>query len=147
LIRAALWTSAILIAEACVLALAFGRWWVAPAYLASLWISVLLTWALYLGSMQLIRAKALGTLSRPARVLGAPMVILGFIVLDCLICNVLIGHAIFLTLRHWALTETVSEFKWHRPDAPIRQEAARFICFHFLDQYDTRPDGKGHCRP
>jgi len=146
MIRVALLTSAILIAEACALAWAFGRWWVAPAYLASLWISVLLTWVLYLGAMQLIRAKALGTLSRPARVLGAPMVILGFIVLDCLICNVLIGHAMFLlALKGGAFTSTVSWWKWH--GSGYRQRAAHFICFHFLDQYDTRPDGKGHCRP
>jgi len=148
MLKSATWTLGILIAEASAVVWVFGwPWWLVPLYLVGLWTGVLATWIVYLGSMQLIRDRELGTLTLPAKVLGAPLVIVSFIVLDIVVCNILIGHAMFLGITHLPLTSTVSDFKWHRHDAPIRQEAARFICLHFLDRFDLRPDGKGHCRP
>jgi hypothetical protein len=85
-------------------------------------------------------------LTVPQKVLGGPAVIWAFTFLDVFVCNLLVGHALFLLkLKGWTLTATVSWWKWHGQGE--RRDAATFICFHYLDRFDKRKDGKGHCRP
>ena len=111
-----------------------------PLYaLALLWA----LWFLYLIVMSLYRAKLLGRLSTASKVLGAPALVLGW-------------------LLDWAINWTIAAL-WFRemPYAPMelvtgrlsryiagepgwRNKHARIICAHMLDPYDPNPGG--HCQ-
>ena len=99
-------------------------------------------WYLYLIVMGLYRAHLLGRLSTPAKFLGAPALLVGF-VLDWLI-NVTIASIWFHELPH-SMGELVTDrLQRYMAGPPGRkQRNARSICAHLLDPFDPNPNG--HC--
>jgi hypothetical protein len=92
-------------------------------------------WVLYLLVMGLYRAQLAGRLSKPAMVLGAPFLILGYLV-DVL-TNLTVATALFLELPREALVTT--RLTRHMGDGDgWRYRVARAICRSLLDPFDPR---------
>lgn len=97
-------------------------------------------WICYLAVMGLMRARDAGTLTRDARILGAPMLYIGLLI-DFLY-NVTVCTILFLELpRELLVTSRVSRHKFQGQG--FRKELATWICVNMLDPYD--PAGC-HCK-
>lgn len=96
-------------------------------------------WLLFLASMNLERARQAGTLSRPARALGIPVVLLTAAV--DVVVNLTLGTVLLLDRpRELTLSQRLSRLL----AAPgWRSVVAAFVCTQLLDAFD--PSGK-HCR-
>ena len=102
---------------------------------------VYVTWAFYLLFTALLRAKRDGTISKPALILGYPLVAVGA-VLDVLL-NVTVGTVLFLELPHYKrLFLTARMQRLIREDMGWRGDLAAWICGRLLDAFD--PSG-AHC--
>ena len=149
MLKAGSWTLLILSVEAIAILSYFHlSWWWALAVLATLFCAIVFTWLNYLAVMNLKPRIDDGTITTPQKVLAVPFGVVAYILFDGIICNIVIGHAMFFGVRHLTLSATVSDFKFNRrwsPEDP-RVQSAKYICFHFLDPFDRRPDGLGHCR-
>lgn len=105
-------------------------------------------WAFYLAVMALKRAKDAGQLSRPALVLGMPIVLVG-LALD-FVTNLLVMTLVLLELpRHTTVTARLKRHAYLALEAahfdeppPWRSKVSAWICSNFLDVFD--PTGK-HC--
>ncbi|MET3132224.1 hypothetical protein AAKU55_002494 [Oxalobacteraceae bacterium GrIS 1.11] len=108
-----------------------------PAYA---FLALYALWLLYLAVMNLQRARDAGTLSRPARCLGLPLLYCGLLV-DFLV-NVLVLTVLLLEWpREWLVTARLSR---HIKDAPgWRRSVSAWICSNLLDSFD--PSGC-HCK-
>ena len=105
---------------------------------AFIWFYVL--WILYLGVMQLKRARDNGTLSKAALVMGYPLVIIGYL-LDILF-NWVIGTILFLELpKNGVFT---SHLNRHYLKDTWRGKIATWICRELLNTFDPNPFG--HCK-
>lgn len=97
-----------------------------------------LLWALYIIVMSLQRARRDGTLSMPALILGAPLIVAG-VVLDAIV-NLTVMSVLMLELpREWLVT---ARLKRHCGMGTRRGSIARWMCQNLLDTFD--PDGR-HC--
>ena len=96
-------------------------------------------WLFYLAVMPLKRARDAGTLSRPAMVLGLPILWLGLLI-DFLV-NQVVATALFLEPPEETLVTTRLS-RLIREDKGWRRALALWICFHLLDPFD--PAGH-HC--
>jgi len=97
-----------------------------------------LTWIFYLAIMNLKKEKK--NLRLGAKILGYPMLILGFF-LDVMF-NIIVGSIMFLEfprIKELLFTARVSR---HNDSPTWRGNVARWFCTHLLDQFD--PSGK-HC--
>jgi hypothetical protein len=105
-------------------------------------------WAFFLAVMALKRAKDAGQLSRPARLLGMPIVIVG-LWLDFW-ANVLVATVLLLELpRQTTVTARLKrhtylglEAAYHDRPTPWRTKVSKWVCSNFLDVFD--PSGQ-HC--
>lgn len=93
-------------------------------------------WVLYLAVMNLKRARDAGKLSRPAYILGMPL-LYGGLFIDFL-CNVLVMTPLMLELPR-ELTVT-SRLQRHALGSGYRQKIALWMGAHLLDPFD--PSGK-----
>lgn len=101
-----------------------------------------LLWYLYLIVIGLYRAHLLGRLSWPAKVLGAPALLVGW-VLDWLI-NWTVAALWFGEWPHKPLELVTGRLKRYLAGPPGRkQKHARSVCRHLLDPFDPNPGG--HC--
>lgn len=89
-------------------------------------------WLFYLAVMNLKRVKDLGKLTKPALVLGYPILIAGYL-LD-VICNLTVFTVLLLELPS-QLTVT-SRLSSHVNDDTWRGSVARWFGKHLLDQFD-----------
>jgi hypothetical protein len=97
-----------------------------------------LLWALYIIVMSLQRARRDGTLSMPALILGAPLIVAG-VALDAIL-NLTIMSAVMLERpKEWLVT---ARLKRHCGQPTWRGAIARWMCQNLLDTFD--PDGR-HC--
>lgn len=97
-----------------------------------------LLWALYIIVMALQRARRDGTLSMPALILGAPLIVAG-VALDAIL-NLTIMSAVMLERpKEWLVT---ARLKRHCGQPTWRGAIARWMCQNLLDTFD--PDGR-HC--
>lgn len=97
--------------------------------------SIYLLWALFLAVMSLARAKDAGTLTRPALILGTPILLVGF-ALDVAV-NWSVMTVLLLELPH-ELTVS-ARLKRHNHGTGWRHRVARFA-EQFLDPFDPRGD-------
>ena len=96
-------------------------------------------WLFYLASMNIIRAKEAGTISKPALILGYPIVIVALL-LDVLV-NVFVMTLVFVEPpQEWLVTQRL-ERHWANPPG-FRHTIATFICKSFLNTFDPSGD---HC--
>ena len=98
-------------------------------------------WYLYLIVMGLYRAKLMGTLTWPVKVLGAPALLVGIIV------DVLAQYTIAVVVfREWPragehlVTDRLQRYM--AQGSGSRFTKAKWLCHHLLDPFD--PTGK-HC--
>lgn len=96
-------------------------------------------WGLYALIMGLYRAQLAGRLTTSVRILGAPYLIVGYVV-DVL-CNVTIAAVCFLELpREPLVTTRLSRYIAH--GTGWRYRAALWLCSNLLDPLDPRG---AHC--
>jgi hypothetical protein len=100
------------------------------------------TWFFFLAVMNLARAKRAGTLSKPALVMGMPILWVGLCV-DCL-CNLTAACLVFLDLpREWLVTQRLKRYAYDAAGdaaAGWRADLARWFAKNLLDDFD--PSGK-----
>lgn len=97
-------------------------------------------WVLYLLVMGLYRAKLNGRLSKAASVLGAPFLILGYLV--DIFANLTVATIVFLELPRETLV--TSRLTRHlKQGEGWRQRFAKSICSALLDPFDPRGT---HCQ-
>jgi len=102
-------------------------------------LAVYALWLFFLAVMNLKRAADAGALSRPAYVLGVPILLIGYSLDVCV--NVSIGTVFFLELpNEWTVTARLTRLKNH--DAGWRGIVAAWVCINLLDKFD--PSGC-HC--
>ena len=102
--------------------------------------SFYLLWCMYLAVMNLKRAVDNGTMTKPAYVLGYPLLIVGFI-LDVLF-NWVFGTVMFLELpKNGVFT---SHLNRHYKKYTWRGKMATWICENLLNTFDPSPHG--HCK-
>lgn len=109
----------------------------------AVWVSagLYVFWIFYLAVMALFSAKEKGTLTKPALVLGYPVLIVGAII--DLFMNVVIFTFIFLEIpKELLVTKRLARHIKHGEGK--RQKLAKWICTNLLDSFD--PDHRGHCR-
>lgn len=93
-------------------------------------------WIFYLASMALIRARDAGNITRPALVLGYPIV--GLAVAIDIALNLTVFTALFLELpRERMITHRLRR---HIDDAGWRGRLARWFAHNLLDTFD--PSGR-----
>lgn len=97
-------------------------------------------WVAYLAVMALKRARALGTLSTPARVLGTPLLWAG-IMLNWAI-NMTLASVVFLEPPSSPRELVTGRLARHYTERTWRGALARWVCHHLLDAFD--PSGP-HC--
>lgn len=94
-----------------------------------------LLWVLYLIVMGLYRAKLAGRLSKPAAVLGAPFLVIGYLV--DILANITVAPFLFLELPRETLVTT--RLTRHLRSGPgWRYRFAKAICNSLLDPFDPR---------
>lgn len=100
-------------------------------------------WYLYLIVMGLYRAHLQGRLSKPALVLGAPALALGFL-LDWVV-NWTVASVLFFEPPP-RLFDLVTDrlARYLKSDGGFRKRWAEIICTRLLDVFDPSP--AGHCR-
>ena len=108
-------------------------------FLATVFFSLYLLWLFFLASMVLLAAHKKGTLSKPALILGVPVIGLGLLI-DVSV-NVLLSAVFFELPKEWTVSQRLSRYKaeasgWH-------YKVAKFVCENFLDTFD--PSGC-HCK-
>lgn len=95
-------------------------------------------WIFYLAVMNLVRAKRAGTLSRPALILGYPVLIIGGLI--NIIINVIPLSIVLAELpREWLVSSRLSR---HQAAGGWRGKIAWWVCSNLLDAFD--PSGS-HC--
>lgn len=95
----------------------------------------------FLAVMSLFRARAAGTLSLPAKVLGYPILLVG-VLLDLLV-NVVVLTVVFVKLpEDWMVTKRLYRYSQYKDG--WRKATALWICSKLLNPFD--PDQRGHCR-
>ncbi len=100
---------------------------------------IYITWIFYLAVMNLIRAKNEGIISKPALIMGYPVVAIGLFI-DFLL-HVTLGSLIFFELpKEWLLTQRLSRLI--KTDIGWRGDFALWVCENLLDKFD--PKGT-HC--
>jgi len=97
-------------------------------------------WILYLAIMNLQRARDFGTLTRSARWLGYPVLLVG-IILDWLL-NWVVGSVLFLEPPHSPGELVTARLQRHCKRSTWRGAIARWVCHSLLDTFD--PSGR-HC--
>ncbi len=96
-------------------------------------------WVFYLAVMALMRARDAGTLSRPALVLGYPILALGYL-LDFLVNFFILTWILLEVPRELVVTARLSR---HRTNGPgWRYNVCTWICSNLLDAFDP---GGCHC--
>jgi hypothetical protein len=109
--------------------------------IAYILLAVYLLWLFYLAVMSLFRARANGTLSLPAKVLGYPILIVG-VLLDALV-NLTVLTIVFAERPYeWLVTKRLT--RHGKYGGGWRRTVANWICSHLLNPFD--PDQRGHCR-
>lgn len=110
-------------------------------YVITLVLTLWVFWYLYLIVMGLYRAKLNGTLTWTAKILGAPALVIGFVL------DVLVQYTIAsLIWREWPrrgehlVTDRMQRYLAHGSGS--RYVKAKWLCDHLLDPFD--PTGK-HC--
>ena len=101
--------------------------------------SLYVLWLFFLASMVLLTAHKKGTLSKPALVLGIPVIGLG-ILIDVAV-NVLLTAVFMEAPKEWTVSKRLSRYKAEA--SGWRYKIAKFICENFLDTFD--PSGC-HCK-
>lgn len=97
-------------------------------------------WGFFIMVMGLRRARNAGTLSRPATILGLPILWVGML-LDVTV-NLLVAPFVFLELPREALVTSRLSRLVHEERGAWRGRLALWICAELLDAFDT--DGH-HC--
>jgi hypothetical protein len=93
-------------------------------------------WVCFLAVMNLRRAREAGRLTRPALVLAAPLLLVGFIG-DVLI-NLVLATLVFVDRpREWTVSARLSRYL---PRDDWRARVAMWIALHLLDPFD--PSGR-----
>lgn len=91
--------------------------------------------------MSLYRAKKDNKLSKPALILGYPVLITGALI-DC-ITNLIICTCIFFEIpKELLVTKRLS--RHIKTDKGYRYTVANWVCKNLLDQFDSNREG--HCR-
>ncbi len=108
-------------------------------FLVTLFFSLYLLWLFFLASMVLIAAHKKGTLSKPAFILGVPVIGLGLLI-DVAV-NVLLSAVFFELPKEWTVSKRLSRYKAEA--SGWRYKVAKFVCENFLDTFD--PSGC-HCK-
>lgn len=97
-------------------------------------------WAVYVLVMGIYRAHLSGRLTGPNRVLGLPVVLLGY-AMDT-ITNLTLACLVFLDVpREWLVTTRLIRYRDAAPDG-WRGKLAAWICDRLLDPFDPTGD---HC--
>lgn len=104
-------------------------------------LSVYALWLFYLAVMALYSAKKKGTLTKPALVLGYPILIVGAL-LDFFVNAVLMTVLMLEPPREWLVTQRLSRHL--KRGEGWRKAVASWVCRNLLDTFD--PDHRGHCR-
>lgn len=105
--------------------------WIIPAFY--------ITWGWYLSIMHLKTARNQGKLTKTAKVIAYPWLVIGLLV-DVLF-NLVVGTLVFAELpREFLFTTRVSRLN---DDGGWRGKLSRWFCSELLDPFD--PAGK-HCR-
>jgi hypothetical protein len=105
----------------------------------TVFLSVYTLWLFFLASMVLIAARKKGTLSKPALVLGIPVIGLGLLI-DVSV-NVMLTAVFMEATKEWTVSQRLSRYKAEA--SGWRYKIAKFICENFLDTFD--PSGC-HCK-
>lgn len=108
------------------------------AALAAPLLYMFLFWGLYVLVMGLYRAKLDGRLSRSARILGAPYLLVGY-AMD-VFCQMTLATALFMEWPRELLV--TARLKRHLAGSGWRYEIAKWMCDALLDPFD--PTG-AHC--
>jgi hypothetical protein len=104
------------------------------AFLAYMW----LFWVVYVTVMGLYRAHLDNRLGRTAKVLGGPILLVGWL-MD-VACNFTVAWIVFLDPpQEWLITNRLKRYKQH---TGWRSDIADWLCSKLLDPFD--PTGK-HC--
>lgn len=90
-------------------------------------------WVIFLSVMTLFRARREGTLSKPALVLGSPVLVAGY-ALD-IAGNVVMTIPMLELPREWFVT---TRLKRHKYAQNFRGRIARWLAAHLLDPFDPR---------
>lgn len=97
--------------------------------------SLYMLWVMYLAVMALKRARDSGKLSKPAMVLGYPLLFIG-LVLDALV-NITLGSVLMLELpREWLVTARLT--RHINTGSGWRKKLALWVTATLLDAFDPR---------
>lgn len=107
-------------------------------YIGYFFLSFYVLWIFYLAIMNLLRAKKAGTLSKPAYILGLPILAAGVIV--DVFCNLLLSIVYFEIPKQLTVTRHLSD---NLETPGYKGAIARGICKKMLDTFD--PSGC-HCQ-
>lgn len=102
--------------------------------------STYVLWMFYLAVMSLMRARDAGKLSRPAYILGLPILWTGLFI-DCVV-NIFVASVVFLEPPRELLVTSRLTRLVHR-NSGWRGKLALWVCINLLDQFD--PSGH-HCK-
>lgn len=109
------------------------------SFILSYFTHIYLLWIFYLAVMSLSRAKQMGTLSRPALILGYPILAIGYF-LDAMVN----WFVLTLVLGEFPREVTVTaRLKRLVKGEGYQQKVAYWICHNLLDAFD--PSGS-HCK-
>lgn len=101
--------------------------------------SMYVLWVFYLAVMNLKRAQEAGTLTKPALVLGMPVLVIGYAI-DILV-NVVVASVLFLELPHYQRLTLSARLGYHlRNSSNWRYKLSLWIVRNLLDSFD--PSGK-----
>lgn len=99
-----------------------------------------LLWGLYLAVMPLMRARNNNALTVPAKILGYPILAVGYLI-DFLV-NMSVATVLFLELpKEWVVTARL--IRYINGSEGFRYKIATWICSNLLDPFD--PTGC-HCK-
>lgn len=104
-------------------------------------ISIYVLWLFYLAVMALYSAKEKGALTKPALVLGYPILIIGAL-LDVAVNVTVLSVLMLEAPREWLVTKRLA--RHIKQGQGWRKSIAQWVCQNLLDTFD--PDHRGHCR-
>lgn len=93
-----------------------------------------LPWVFYLAVMSLYRARREGTLTRPATIMGYPVLVVGAI-MDVLL-NVVVLTVVMLEVPKELMV--THRLRRHKDGKGFRGRIARWLAKNFLDPYDPK---------